>query len=167
MSKRYYFYLLIFRGGERERNLLFHLFMHLLVDAGMRPEQGLNMQCWPMRMMLWLTELRGQNSWVKIINSIKSRHWSRHLFNILWNEIASEHKGFVLHTEVWCSVSGTALTARQVEVTAPFFIGHNFYLKSNQETNYGHLDLSIWQMSSCKWTEWACHLKKMTDNICC
>ena len=31
-------------GGERERDLLFHLFMHLLVDFCMCPDQGLNPQ---------------------------------------------------------------------------------------------------------------------------
>ena len=39
---------------ERKRNidLLFHLFMHSLVDSGMCPDQGLNSQPWCIGMML-------------------------------------------------------------------------------------------------------------------
>ena len=41
--------------GERERdidsNLLFHLFMHLLVDSYMCPDQGLNLRPWHIGMV--------------------------------------------------------------------------------------------------------------------
>ena len=50
------FYLLIFRerkGEERENaDLLFHLFMHSLVDSCMCCEWGSNMQPWHIRTML-------------------------------------------------------------------------------------------------------------------
>ena len=59
------FYLLIYGGrGEREREkerkkeyekmngLLFHLFMHSLVDSYMCPDQGLNLQHWHIGTML-------------------------------------------------------------------------------------------------------------------
>ena len=49
-------------GGEREKNtdLLFHLFMHSLVDSYMCPDQGSNPQPWYIGTMLQPTELSGQ-----------------------------------------------------------------------------------------------------------
>ena len=46
--------------GEREINLLFHLFMHSLLDPCMWPDGELNPQPWCIRMMLQPTELLGQ-----------------------------------------------------------------------------------------------------------
>ena len=42
------------KGRQRERNLdlLFHLFMHLLVDSFMCPDQGSNLQPWCIWTML-------------------------------------------------------------------------------------------------------------------
>ena len=50
----YYLFIIDFLEGERERDidLLLHLFMHLLVDSCMCPDQGKNPQTWSMRMML-------------------------------------------------------------------------------------------------------------------
>ena len=46
------FYLLILRKREKNIDLLFHLFMHSLVDSHMCPDQGSNLQPWCIRMML-------------------------------------------------------------------------------------------------------------------
>ena len=40
------------RGIERVIILLFHLFMHSLVDSSMCPDQGPNLQPWHIRMTL-------------------------------------------------------------------------------------------------------------------
>ena len=55
------FYLLTFeREREREVNLLFHLFMHLLLVSCMCPGWGLNPQPWRIGMMLQPMKLSSQ-----------------------------------------------------------------------------------------------------------
>ena len=51
-------------GRERDIDLLFHLFMHSLVDSCMCPDRGSNTQPWHTGMMLYPTELprQGENS---------------------------------------------------------------------------------------------------------
>ena len=57
-------YLAIYFERERERDLLFHLFLHSLVDSCMCTDQVLNLQRWHMEIMLKSTELlvQGFNS---------------------------------------------------------------------------------------------------------
>ena len=70
-----FFYLLIWereRKGERERNLdlLFHSFMHLLVDSCRCPDWGSNLQTWLIGMMLSPTRLPVQG----LFNSFNPRN---------------------------------------------------------------------------------------------
>ena len=70
-----FFYLLIWereRKGERERNLdlLFHSFMHLLVDSCRCPDGGSNLQTWLIGMMLSPTRLPVQG----LFNSFNPRN---------------------------------------------------------------------------------------------
>ena len=58
-----FFKTLVFREGERRRNInfrLFHLFMHSVVGLWMCPDRGSNLQPWLIRLTLSLTELPGQ-----------------------------------------------------------------------------------------------------------
>ena len=49
-------------GGEKHTDLLFHLFMHSLVNSCMCPDRGLNPQPWCMGMMLESTKPPNQGS---------------------------------------------------------------------------------------------------------
>ena len=48
------------REGERDLNLLFHLFIHSLVDSCMCPDRGLNRQLWRIGTTFLQTELPSQ-----------------------------------------------------------------------------------------------------------
>ena len=66
-----HFYLLILeREGERNINLLFHLFIHSLVDSCMSPNWGSNPQPWHIRTMLQPAELASCSHprfWMKLL----------------------------------------------------------------------------------------------------
>ena len=73
------------------------------------------------------------NDAVKLVNFIKARPLNSRLFTLLCNEIGSEHKALLLHTEV-CWLSRSKVLTRLFELRhelQQFFEDNLFHLASN------------------------------------